>query len=523
MFKPVSIGLVAALAACTGQDAGATPSSGPATETQVGASGSDARRPVSRDAGTEIKPEDEMEDDMMDGQARPDGGTRMRPPTAGANSLPSDRGETPGMDGERPEGDRDPGSDQGDQEPEGDDGPDPDDGEDPSPAEPTDPCDGDGSHRDGDRCHCDADCARGAVCSREDDEGIPGGMCIRFCEVMAGGECDADAKCIGPASNPSLAICWRSCGSSADCPAGRVCSGADQTCRALCSRDEECESGHCNAYNGFCQPEQDGLGLQASCTADDDCKSRFCNPAGSRCTSLCQKSDNFCPENGVCVSISEGDDQGGCYPPCVDENQCDDRTLQCGIVGVPAVSACAIPNAGLCIGVLETYSGDCRCGADCPNDATCYTEEDTGAPKGICIKQCADESGCDAGYNCTAMGAEPGYCVPRCQSDADCPSGDLCSAATGACLSLCQADEDCFSGQCNLYVGRCGSEAPAGLGAGAQCTGDDQCRSRICVVLGSGLGFCSNLCDIERQGCADGAICIDEGDHDRIGICSSPT
>lgn len=312
----------------------------------------------------------------------------------------------------------------------------------------------------------------------------------------------------------------RTCGTSADCPAGRICDTQQGTCDLQCVADSDCLSGHCDAYTGLCDSGAvpAGLGLQARCTANSDCKSDYCNPVGQRCTSTCEVGVSQCPESGVCLAVSAGNDLGSCAPPCNANGTCDDPTLQCGQV-TSGPRACAFPSGTTCLGssAKDVYGADCNCQADCPTGSMCGTETATGNPHGICLDTCEmGVTDCGSAAHCVAAG----YCAATCTVDADCPGvADVCDITGGSCTSVCQSNSDCLSGSCNPYNGRCGVAPNVGAGMGATCQADGDCISNECVVLTGGMGFCSGLCAISRQGCPDSAICIDDGDHDNLGLC----
>jgi len=119
---------------------------------------------------------------------------------------------------------------------------------------------------------------------------------------------------------------------------------------------------------------------------------------------------------------------------------------------------------------------------------------------------------------------QPETVSSACTYQTDCYPERLCGrwVTTGAlrCSDPCAGDADCATGQIcskvpgSIQVGFC-QDAPAGLGIGAGCTTDDQCRSRLC-----GDGACAALCLDEAHCATPGMTCHPSGDLS-IGLVTS--
>lgn len=156
-------------------------------------------------------------------------------------------------------------------------------------------------------CQLPWDCALGGLCYPEDLTGIPGGACVMECSPESGGTCSTLEKCLNDL------YCFTVCSVPDDCPSGRVCHGG--VCRVWCASDGDCQSGHCNLYDGYCYDGSPltGLGLDAACTKDEECKSSYCSPETSKCLSFCRISRPNCPEEVPCARVTENDDRGECH------------------------------------------------------------------------------------------------------------------------------------------------------------------------------------------------------------------
>ncbi len=189
----------------------------------------------------------------------------------------------------------------------------------------TGPCNGGPRQGPGGACQCTADCEPGATCATEGETGFPGGMCLRPCD---------------PAEAPRAGLTCReldggtayipTCGGDAGAPCRdgwfcRVYTGATRAqdryeCDPRCERDEQCATGHCNRYTGFCQPDADARANGEACTVGEQCRSGQCLRSGlGACNSLCDVRSGFCPDDGFClppVQAATGAQNGTCLARC---------------------------------------------------------------------------------------------------------------------------------------------------------------------------------------------------------------
>jgi hypothetical protein len=219
--------------------------------------------------------------------------------------------------------------------------------------------------------------------------------------------------------------------------------------------------------------------------------------------------------------------------------------------------------------VGRACSTDAECGTD---DALfCVTEDDVdsfgAAPaKGLCTKDCLDDSECPDGAVCSLgfcfEGCEPGantstvdkchgreevVCtlLPRgdevCELDGDCPvDGEVCAAGQCwmfGCQPNCGSDADCASGMfCDFDFGFCVEEEPEGKDITDSCDPGltmDECQG-FCIANDDTeeTGFCTAICNLGSpvgcgytgEGQADAACLFatglvpDPGPND-IGLC----
>lgn len=186
-------------------------------------------------------------------------------------------------------------------------------------------------------------------------------------------------------------------------------------------------------------------------------------------------------------------------------------------------------------------SGASRLGRACRRDAECGSDGELfcldasdvellgGAfPKGVCTKECADDSECPSGGLCLGglcfEGCQPGasgttlqkchnraevLCAPvqgsdqACRRDSDCElDGEVClegSCTPFACLPGCGSDADCATGlYCDYRSGFCVEEKPTGKEIGEPCDQNspvNDCKGFCLAVDDTGKGFCSAYCN----------------------------
>jgi hypothetical protein len=159
-------------------------------------------------------------------------------------------------------------------------------------------------------------------------------MCLQTCDPIApppeGYVCPLD-------------ILQESCDAGQRCREGYICYLEKATRRTMClpqcSRDSQCQTGHCDLYSGRCQSERAGAGLAGPCTRHEDCKSGSCSlPTATIppwCATLCNTLDRVCPEGGKCLPTQpfEPDStEGLCVRRCPDGGGCS-QGFSCSTFG----------------------------------------------------------------------------------------------------------------------------------------------------------------------------------------------
>lgn len=193
----------------------------------------------------------------------------------------------------------------------------------------------------------------------------------------------------------------------------------------LCTNNNECASGVCNASGG-------GTG-----TCVEACTSAQAQCAGNEiCVDNAFVGDNAGPTGGSCMKNACGSE----YGPCPFGSMCVDSD---GTINPPSgqcYETCAGPGApcanslGGCLGLVgATYlclATDCTANWQCPG-GWC-------ASIGVCIKDCSPQPCADGKATCLPAGysADPtikvGICIPPdCAVDADCRSGHTCVIQEG--------------------------------------------------------------------------------------------
>jgi hypothetical protein len=144
----------------------------------------------------------------------------------------------------------------------------------------------------------------------------------------------------------------------------------------------------------------------------------------------------------------------------------------------------------------------CTADADCGHGALCQ--------KGVCVDPTPPPTAGDLGA--------------ACASDLDCGAGPCLAASSSYCSAGCREDAGIY---CPYGFG-CGedffchslSSTPPG-GAGAPCSGDEQCQHGVCADLASGQGYCTQTCTADGPACPGGAGCRTLADQTQV--CGRPS
>lgn len=137
-----------------------------------------------------------------------------------------------------------------------------------------------------------------------------------------------------------------------------------------------------------------------------------------------------------------------------------------------------------CSGGGGEVGDPCGSHGDCDGNLQCST--------GVCVPRCSRAPECGDGYSCDSDGicriatGQPG---DSCRSEVECAPGLACridndTVKDGYLLASCTAQQD-------------------GKPAGAQCSGDEDCRNGTCA-----LGQCVDLCTATRD-CTGGSACME--------------
>jgi hypothetical protein len=187
--------------------------------------------------------------------------------------------------------------------------------------------------------------------------------------------------------------------------------------------------------------------------------------------------------------------------------------------GADASSDAAAPSDAAPFGAF------CDSDAECEDGLTCLTAEGSewlggGPAGGYCSLSCAqDPTICQQKYPnsmcITGSGGEK-FCFEACQHGDSLFGGEKChsrvnsacyylssTSAASACLPSCGYDDECPAGRyCDLALGVCVDEQPAGLPIGTKCDPDsaeNPCTG-FCIELRTGQGVCSGSCTYGAPG-----------------------
>jgi hypothetical protein len=393
-------------------------------------------------------------------------------------------------------------------------------------------CLGEGTSSIGGPCPCPNDCEAYLICVPETADGWPQGQCVARCRN--GADCPStDWYCAKSLSTDAEGTCSRTCQRSDDCGDDRGWC-IEGECFLACSNDAQCLSGHCDLGTHTCTDgkPRPGAPLQGACLRDRDCAVGDCGRSSLHCSSSCLPDRQACPPNSDCI-LAQTLFSGSCLLRCKSNSDCppnwrcekdseSDEYSHCFTLDPPQT----------CTGVTSRTGEPCGCDGDCAGGLPCMPAPSSRniVPGGLCLRQCdahGDGSGteCPSGEKChfhaNVDSGDRGACVQACARPSDCAEGRVCSLKDG-CVPYCQSDAECASTgkPCNRYLGFCtGVELPGpSMPIGAACESEDDCAGAFCVSGDGDHWFCSARCSIARQGCPDGATCVDYRDGDR-GVC----
>jgi MYXO-CTERM domain-containing protein len=284
-------------------------------------------------------------------------------------------------------------------------------------------------------------------------------------------------------------------------PSPEVCNGLDDdcnmmvddgiTCTALggaCTMNSDCVSRRCAMVGGSmictqqCIPDMPAL---AGCPASWHCQVQDCGRGQCAPGAPGAGADgDTCTQDTDCASGYCADLQGRhlCGQPC----------WPMGGSGCPSGESCDLVNATQCGGCVPDAlaMGPHPIGGTCTTDADCASDH---CAAGTCTQPCTMDSECPSAYHCGA-----GFCVigersgpgGACATSADCSTSaptcveGLCAATCTAGGSECASMPDfaCTAAAGGMYC------LPPGLGLGATCAANSDCRSNLCG------GVCAILC-----------------------------
>lgn len=224
----------------------------------------------------------------------------------------------------------------------------------------------------------------------------------------------------GSATNPI----GTGCASDADCGESGACltdvyGYVGGYCTARCESTADCGSG------AVCLP---GTGdtpyCYNECTVNEDCRS------GYAC-------GHWMGYPSACVPGCRGDAECGDGATCLDPGYGAPR---CATAGVVTGDSCALDS-------------------DCGVSDHCASETATGFPSGACVRFGCDpatNSGCDTGSVCVNHPAYGPTCMRECADDAACRAGYECNASGHFCAPTCTSSSDCTDGRtCDPFSGLC--------------------------------------------------------------------
>lgn len=341
-------------------------------------------------------------------------------------------------------------------------------------------------------------------------------IAVATCAILIGGAvgCSFDIE-------PGSQLAGQKCNSDDDCAEGLVCS--ERICRATAGESPwssgpdagepdggqpdsdhppppnvgtQCEPGErrCNSEDVYAVCETDPRhpdsqpGWQSYHCADDE----IC--AQGRCVDRCDEGQQFDPDTGECISVTEPCCAGGCADDeichdcsCVSYNPniCEYQDQPCDSPGELMGRFYCIDYDGLtqprCMGICDPQAPDPN--ATCPGPHSYCAFEDDNAFEGICMTSCAIDDPCaDDNMSCIYIDGTPGdgVCYPSTGTG---EVGDLCDpqdpfscagealCIEGTCMQSCrpfeQSETDCNDGYCAPFdanMGVCIEDASDGQG-----------------------------------------------------------
>lgn len=281
----------------------------------------------------------------------------------------------------------------------------------------------------------------------------------------------------------------------ADCP--------DIDCEAATGCDQSIwgEGAHCVIYN----PET-GKGWCLRCEKDADCAAdRFCDPDVNICR------PRACTSDAACAAMNPA--KPACEPKLHTCQECT-KDSHCPGVGM----GCFVNSCGCKTDAACTTSPLGRWCDTNWHDCGCRTAADCGPEAPRCV-----ESACSACANdddCTSGSGKP-YCVRQglahacvaCRKDTDCPDADKPFCSQGACVAGCQTSFSCAGAfpVCQFAADGVGACGPAPV-----CDDDDDHEAGDDNPL-------TALSALPIGGSATGRVCGLPGERDHYRITLTGT
>jgi hypothetical protein len=348
----------------------------------------------------------------------------------------------------------------------------------------------------GQACDEDGGCKTGRCLT---GESFPDGLCSKACAADA--DCGSGFSCreVCREGESCEFACLPTCGAALDCRNGYACAGdgvcfGDALCRPECARegalacDSKGRTVRCERVDSCLQ-----LGSAATCAAGEICANGACvappEGKGADCTQCA--ADGDCKAGYACKTGPRG---SYCLKACAADGDCTALNYLCNPFGADASASYCQPAGVACSGVVKKPSGQpCLTGAECE--------------KGLCLG---------------AEGAK--ICAERCGSAGECTEGQVCAP-----LVLAEAEAQPAVTPPVLWDSQCISPLRGRLGAGAQCTTDNQCSSALCLPAAPAEGqvrTCAERCQTAAD-CPTGQDCLPTGanalDGRAMAFCAPPT